>query len=115
MMRLATSSDVRTGCRCRFPVWMTDSSAAEIEITHAPRPALTALLELRRLTTTCLSSLGGNESDGGRDAPTSDRARTTIRRQQRGSRAPATEGGSSASGRCTDKLVESTREDNRGG
>ena len=69
-----------------FPVWMTDSSAAEIEITLAPRPALTALLELRRLTTTCLSSLGGNESDGDRDAPTSDRARATIRRQQRGSR-----------------------------
>ena len=94
-----------------FPVWTTDSSTAEIEITHAPRLALTALLELRRLTTTCLASLGGNESDG-------IGMRQQVIEQGRlfeGSRAPATEGGSSASGRRTHKLVESTREDNRGG
>jgi hypothetical protein len=55
-----------------FPVWMTGSSAADIEIARHPRLAFAALLELRRLTSTCLSSLATNESDGDRDAPTGD-------------------------------------------
>src|SRR5262245_58691250 len=103
----------QNGLPMSFPVWMTDSSAADIEITRDPRLAFAALLELRRLTSTCLSSLATNESDGDRDAPTGDRARATIRREQDGSCTAATEGGNPSSDRRTDKLAECAREDDR--
>src|SRR5712692_3102190 len=66
-------------------VWMTQPESARIKIVPESRPPLGVLLELRRLTTTCLSSLFSNVSDGGCDAAKSDKGTTTVRGAKRNS------------------------------
>ena len=52
------------GLPLSFPVWMTESRAAQIEIVCEPRLTLSTLLDLRHLVTLYLSSLGSADSEG---------------------------------------------------
>src|SRR5262249_12624322 len=52
------------GSPLSFPVWMTESRAAQIEIVCEPRLTLSTLLDLRHLVTLYLSSLGSADSEG---------------------------------------------------
>ena len=56
------------GWSLSFPVRMTQATAAKIDIVREPQMALSALLELRRLATACLSSLPSSDSEGSQDA-----------------------------------------------
>jgi len=81
------------GLPLSFPGWMTQPAAAKITIVREPRLALSALLELRRLATTCLSSLPSSDSEGSDDATARRKTRKAIRGQQVRSRTAAAEGG----------------------
>ena len=72
---------------------MTEPAAALVEIIHRPRVSLAALLELRRLTTTCLSSMDSSEPEGERDAAPLDATKEPVRRRRQ---SPAATGGGRA-------------------
>ena len=103
------------GLPLSFPVWMTQSAAARTEIVREPRLALTALLELRRLATTYLSSLAPRDSEGAHDAATRGRTGAAIRGQKSGSGAATTKGGGTTGNTRGRALDDSAREDDRRG
>jgi hypothetical protein len=90
---------------------MTQLTAAKIEIIREPRLALSALLELRRLTTTYLSSLTFTDSEESHDAAARDKTGEAIRGQQFRPRTAAPEGGRTASNLRTHAVDESAGED----
>ena len=103
------------GLPLSFPVWMTQLPAAQIEIVPERRVALSALLDLRRLVTSYLSSLGSTDSEGSHDAA-ARKTETPIRRQQFRSRTATADGGGTASNPRTRGTDESAGEsDLRGG
>ena len=57
------------GLPLSFPVWMTELTAAQIEIVREPRLAVSTLLDLRHLVTLYLSSLSSADSEGSHEAP----------------------------------------------
>ena len=96
---------------------MTELAAAQIDIVREPRLALSALLDLRRLVTPYLSSLGSTDSEGSHDAA-ARKTETPIRRQQFRSRTTArpTSGDSTASNLRAHTVDENAGEDDlRGG
>jgi len=105
------------GLPLSFPLWMTELAAAQIDIVREPRLALSALLDLRRLVTPYLSSLGSTDSEGSHDAA-ARKTETPIRRQQFRSRTTArpTSGDSTASNLRAHTVDENAGEDDlRGG
>lgn len=62
-----------------LPVWMTELSAAEPKMVVEPRLSVAALLELRRWTTSYLSSLVSQVLKGACDAATSDTTKVLVR------------------------------------
>jgi hypothetical protein len=68
------------GLPLSVPVWMSQLTAGTIEIVREPRLALSALLELRRLATTYLSSLTFTDAEGSHDAAA--RGKTAIWRKK---------------------------------
>ena len=70
------------GLPLSFPVWMTELTAAQIEIVREPRLAVSTLLDLRHLVTLYLSSLSSADSEGSHDAAARSKTGTTIRGQQ---------------------------------
>lgn len=103
------------GLPLSFPVWMTQPAAARIEIVREPRLPLTALLELRRLATTYLSSMAPSDSEGGQDAATRGTTGVAIRGRESGSRASTTKGRRTRGHSRARALDDSTRKDNRRG
>ena len=96
---------------------MTQLPAAQIEIVPERRVALSALLELRRLVTSYLSSLDSTDSEGSHDAA-ARKAETSIRRQQYRLRTISrpTSGDSAASNLRAHTVDENAGEDDlRGG
>jgi hypothetical protein len=65
------------GLPLSFPVWMTELTAAQIEIVREPRLTLSTLLDLRHLVTPYLSSLGSTDSEGSHDAAARSRTGAT--------------------------------------
>jgi len=105
------------GLPLSFPVWMTELTAAQIDIVPEPRVALSALLDLRHLMTSYLSALGFTDSEGSHDAA-ARKTETPIRRQQFRSRTTArpASGDSTASNLRAHTVVENAGEDDlRGG
>lgn len=49
------------GLPLSFPVWMTEPAAGQTEMLQKPRLTLATLLDLRRLVTLYLSSLGSTD------------------------------------------------------
>jgi hypothetical protein len=94
---------------------MTHSAAARIEIVQEPRLALTALLELRRLATTYLSSLAPSDSEGAHDAATRGTTGAAIRGQEAGLRASTTKGRGTTGNSRARALDDSARKDDRRG
>ena len=70
------------GMPLSVPVWMTNSDAARIEIIREPRLPLTALIELRRLTTTCLSLIASSVPEGGSDVAANEATKRIVRGQE---------------------------------
>ena len=104
------------GMPLSVPVWMTQPEAAQIKIVCEPRLPVSALLDLRRLTTTCLSSFASSESKGGHDEAASDTATATVRRQQTISSTATTAGSAAASWPTSDAVDGSSSSvDQRGG
>jgi hypothetical protein len=105
------------GLPLSLPLWMTELTAAQIDIVHESRLALSALLDLRRLVTSYLSSLDSTDSEGSHDAA-ARKAETPIRRQQFRSRTISrpTRGDSTASNLRAHTVDENAGEDDlRGG
>ena len=98
------------GLPLSFPVWMTNLTAAQIEIVREPRLALSTLLDLRHLVTLYLSSLGSADSEGSHDAAAGSKTGATIRGQQFRLHTATSEGGSTASNPRTDAVDESAGE-----
>ena len=98
------------GLPLSFPVWMTELTAVQIEIVREPRMALSTLLDLRRLVTLYLSSLGSADSEGSHDAAARSETGTTIRGQQFRPRTATSEGGSAASNPRADAVDKSAGE-----
>jgi hypothetical protein len=96
------------GMPLSVPVWMTHLSAAEIEIAAEPRLPLAALLELRRLTTTCLSLLASKPTEEGHDVATSG-ATTRVVRRGRSESCAATAGGRTRGSDAAAKENDGTR------
>ena len=71
------------GMPISFPVWMTQPAAAQAVIVCEAQLPLAALLELCRLTASCLSLLASDESEGDDDAAGSDTAARTVRGTRR--------------------------------
>ena len=104
------------GLPLSFPVWMTELTAAQIEIVREPRLPLSILLDLRHLVTLYLSSLGSADSEGSHDAAARSKTGATIRGQQFRPRTATSEAGSTASNPRTDAVDNSAGEGNgRGG
>ena len=103
------------GWSLSFPVWMTQAPAAKIDIVREPQMALSALLELRRLATACLSSLPSSDSEGSQDATARGKTRAPIRGEQFRSPTATPEGGGRASNPRTRALDEGARKDHRRG
>src|SRR5271166_5095015 len=69
------------------PVWMTRPEAAQAAIVSTARLPLRVLLELRRVSVTCFSSLVHNGPEEDHDAAASNQTpTTTVRRSSRRSR-----------------------------
>jgi len=95
---------------------MTQLTAAKIEIIREPRLALSALLELRRLAKTYLSSWTFTNSEGSHDAAARVKTGEAIRGQQSRPCTAALGGGGTASNPRTHAVDESAGEDDgRGG
>ena len=104
------------GLPLSFPVWMTELRAAQIEIVCQPRLTLSTLLDLRRLVTLYLSSLGSTDSEGSHDVAGRIKAGTTIRGEQIRPRTTTTSPGGSTSGnRRTGAVDKSTGKGDRSG
>ena len=70
-----------------MPAWMTRPEAAYAKVVSAARLPVRVLLELRRVTVTCLSSRAHNVHEEGHDAAAPSKIPTTTpRRTTRGSR-----------------------------
>ena len=95
------------GLPLSFPVWMTELTAAKIEIVREARLTLSSLLDLRHLVTLYLSSLGSADSEGSHDAAAGSKTGATIRGQLH---TATSEGGSTASNPRTDAVDESAGE-----
>ena len=67
------------GMPISFPVWMTQPAAAQAAIVGEAQLPLAVLLELYRLTASCLSLLASDESEGDHDAAGSNTAARTVR------------------------------------
>jgi hypothetical protein len=105
------------GLPLSFPVWMTEPAAGQTEMLQKPRLTLATLLDLRRLVTLYLSSLGSTDSEGSHDVAGRIKAGTTIRGEQIRPRTTTTSPGGSTSGdRRTGAVDKSTGEgDGSGG
>ena len=95
------------GLPLSFPVWMTELTAAQVEIVREPRLALSTLLDLRRLVALYLSSLGSADSEGSHDAAARNQTEATIRGQQFRPGTATSKGGSTASNPRSDAVDES--------
>jgi len=103
------------GATLSFPAWMTEPASANVKIVDEVHLSLAALLELRRLTTSALSSFHPNKNEGGHDEATSDTATHAIRRPSPDSPA-ATSGERKRCGKAlADRVDASTGEDHRCG
>ena len=105
------------GLPLSFPVWMTEPAAGQTEMLQKPRLTLATLLDLRRLVTLYLSSLGSTDSEGSHDVAGRIKAGATIRGDQIRPRTTTTSPGGSTSGnRRTGAVDKSTGEgDGSGG
>ena len=103
------------GTTLSFPAWMTEPASANVTIVDEMHLSLVALLELRRLTTSALSSMHSNKNEGGHDEATSDTATHAIRRPSPDS--PATTSGKGKAGGNTlaDRVDASAGKDPRCG
>jgi hypothetical protein len=77
---------------------MTEPAAGQTEMLQKPRLTLATLLDLRRLVTLYLSSLGSTDSEGSHDVAGRIKAGTTIRGEQIRPRTTTTSPGGSTSG-----------------
>ena len=94
---------------------MTQPESAEVHIIREPKLALAALLELRRLTTTCLSSLASMVTKGDHDAATRDEAKATIRRQEIESLTATAGKGATGSSQLASAVDDGTDQEDRSG
>ena len=84
------------GTPLAVPAWMTRPEAAHAKVVSTARLPVRVLLELRRLTVTCLFSPVQNVDEGDHDATATGRTpKTTLRRSSRGS------DGETSTGRAT--------------
>ena len=72
------------GTPLAVPAWMTRPEAAHAKVVSTARLPVRVLLELRRLTVTCLFSPVQNVKEGDHDATATSRTpKTTLRRSSR--------------------------------
>ena len=72
------------GTPLAVPAWMTRPEAAHAKVVSTARLPVRVLLELRRLTVTCLFSSAQNVDEGDHDATATGRTpKTTLRRSSR--------------------------------
>ena len=84
------------GTPLAVPAWMTRPEAAQAKVVSTARLPVRVLLELRRLTVTCLFSPVQNVDEGDHDATATSRTpKTTLRRSFRRS------DGETSTGRAT--------------
>ena len=99
------------------PVWMTRPEAAYAEMVPVARLPVRVLLELRRMTVTCVSSRVHNAHEEEPDAAApSETPTTTLRRTSRGPRRPTpTERARAAAPRAGAMDAGAGQDDPRGG
>lgn len=67
-----------------LPVWMTAAEAESVSIVGVPTLPLEVLIEIRRLTSNCLSSLALNTHEREPSEMANAAAKKSVRRSQRG-------------------------------
>ena len=104
------------GTPLSVPAWMMRPEAAFTEIVPVARLPVPVLLELRRLTVTCLSSRVHDACEEDHDAAaTSDTPTATLRRTSGGSRRPTPAGGTSAAATGTGAVDAGAGQDDQRG
>jgi len=94
---------------------MTEPASGNVKIVDEVHLSFAALLELRRLTTSALSSCYSNKNEGGHDEATSDTATHAIRRPNPDSPATTSGEGKVCGNTLADRVDASAGKDPRRG